>query len=251
MKTTKSTPVNLNRVTVLTAVAAACLYTLVVMIAEPMQALGATTDTETAVVQLTLGASIGLNCDADGGGAGSGETLSLTGFSDSGDTGPLNGSVTVGTNAVNCNIRTNNTAGYNLAWRVTSGSGGAGTGHMINQFEDKLNPFRYAAGSDSYTTPTAWNSTNVPSTVAAWGGRLAAASAGYAASPVTWSADAATNEKWMALSTGATTTIARENTETAETGSNNDIGFRVEVGSDKIQPTGTYRATVTFTASTQ
>ena len=250
MKTTKSTPVNLNRVTVLTAVAAACLYTLVVMIAEPMQALGATTDTETAVVQLTLGASIGLNCDADGGGAGSGETLSLTGFSDSGDTGPLNGSVTVGTNAVNCNIRTNNTAGYNLAWRVTSGSGGAGTGHMINQFEDKLHPFRYTQ-SDAYSTPTAWNSTAVPSTVSAWGGRLAAASAGYAASPVTWSADAATNEKWMALSTGATTTIARENTETAETGSNNDIGFRVEVGSDKIQPTGTYRATVTFTASTQ
>ncbi|KKW44579.1 MAG: hypothetical protein UY90_C0007G0025 [Candidatus Peregrinibacteria bacterium GW2011_GWA2_54_9] len=210
MKTTKSTPVNLNRVTVLTAVAAACLYTLVVMIAEPMQALGATTDTETAVVQLTLGASIGLNCDADGGGAGSGETLSLTGFSDSGDTGPLNGSVTVG-----------------------------------------LNPFRYAAGSDSYTTPTAWNSTNVPSTVAAWGGRIAQSSSGHAVSPVTWGNDAATDEKWMAVSTGATTTIASENNASQEAGSNNRIGFRVEVGGDKIQPTGTYRATVTFTASTK
>ena len=231
--------------------ASAGLYVLVAMVAEPMRAFGATSDSETAVVQIALGASIGLNCDANGGGAGSGETLALTGFNDAGDTGPLNSSVTIGTNAVRCNVRTNNTTGYNLAWRATAGSGGASTGHMINQFEDKLNPFRYAAGSDSYTTPTAWNSTNVPSTVAAWGGRLAAASAGYAASPVTWSADAATNEKWMAVSTGATTTIARENTETAETGNNNDIGFRVEVGGDKIQPTGTYRATVTFTASTQ
>ena len=230
--------------------ASAGLYVLVAMVAEPMRAFGATSDSETAVVQIALGASIGLNCDANGGGAGSGETLALTGFNDAGDTGPLNSSVTIGTNAVRCNVRTNNTTGYNLAWRVTTGSGGTGTGFMINQCEDKLHPFRYTQ-SDAYSTPTAWNSTAVPSTVSAWGGRLAAASAGYAASPVTWSADAATNEKWMAVSTGATTTIARENTETAETGNNNDIGFRVEVGGDKIQPTGTYRATVTFTASTQ
>jgi len=230
--------------------ASAGLYVLVAIVAEPMRAFGATSDSETAIVQIALDASIGLNCDADGGGAGSGETLALTGFSDSGDTGVLNSSVTIGTNAVRCNVRTNNTTGYDLAWQATAGSGGASTGFMINQFEDKLHPFRYTQ-SDAYSTPTAWNSTAVPSTVSAWGGRLAAASAGYAAAPVTWSADAATNEKWMAVSTGATTTIARENTETAETGSNNDIGFRVEVGSDKIQPTGTYRATVTFTASTQ
>lgn len=231
--------------------ASVALYFLIAMVAEPMRAFGATSDSESATVQITLGASIGLNCDADGGGPGSGETLSLTGFSDSGDTGELNGSVSVGTNAVNCNVRTNNTAGYTLAWQATSGSGGANTGYMINQFEDLLHPFRYTAGSDAYATPTAWDSSAVPSTVSAWGGRLAQSSSGHTAAPITWGNDAASSEKWMAVSTGSTTTIARENNETQETGSNNYIGFRVEVGSNKIQPTGTYKATVTFTAATQ
>ena len=243
--------VDLRRITALSSVAAACFYILVVMVAEPMRALGATSDSETAVVQITLGASIGLNCDADGGGAGSGETLALSGFSDSGDTGELNGTVTIGTNAVNCNVRTNNTAGYTLAWQVASGSGGASTGHMINQFEDVLTPFRYAVGSDAYATPTNWDSTAVPSTVSAWGGRIAQSGSGHAASPITWGNDASSDEKWMAVSTGATTTIARENNATQETGSNNYVGFRVQVGADKIQPTGTYQSTVTFTAATQ
>ena len=251
MENSSLSPERRVRVLSLGLTASVGLYVLVAMVAEPMRALGATSDSEDAVVQIALTASIGLNCDADGGGAGSGETLALTGFSDSGDTGELNSSVTVGTNAVNCNVRTNNTAGYDLAWQVTSGSGGNNTGYMISQFEDLLHPFRYSVGSDAYATPTNWNSTAVPSSVSAWGGRIADTSSGYTASPITWGADASSNEKWMAVSTGATTTIARENTETQETGSNNYIGFRVQVGADKIQPTGTYQSTVTFTASTQ
>lgn len=239
------------RVLSLGLAASVSLYTLVVMVAEPMRALGATTDSETAVVEITLGASIGINCDADGSGAGSGETLSLSGFNDSGDTGELNGTVTVGTNAVNCNVRTNNTAGYNLAWQATSGSGAANTGYLISQFEDIIHPFRYTAGSDAFATPTAWDGNSVPSTVSAWGGRIAQSSSGHSASPIAWGNDASSAEKWMAVSTGSTTTIARENTETQELGSNNYVGFRVEVGGDKIQPTGTYQSTVTFTASTQ
>ncbi|PIQ75899.1 hypothetical protein COU78_07020 [Candidatus Peregrinibacteria bacterium CG10_big_fil_rev_8_21_14_0_10_49_24] len=234
-----------------TAIAAAvALYAVVAIVAEPIRALGASSDSETAVVQIAISSGIGINCDADAGGAGSGETLALTGFSDSGDTGELNSSVTVGTNAVRCNVRTNNSAGYDLAWKATSGSGGASTGYMINQFEDTLTPFRYTQ-SDGTTAPTAWNATSVPSTVAAWGGRLADSSAGYANSPITWGADASSNEKWMGVASGSTVTIARENAETVDAGSNNDIGFRVAVGGDKIQPSGTYQTTVTFTATVQ
>ncbi|PIR50352.1 hypothetical protein COU78_07015 [Candidatus Peregrinibacteria bacterium CG10_big_fil_rev_8_21_14_0_10_49_24] len=250
MTTVKKANVDMHRVVTLSTVAAVSLYFLVAMVAEPIRALGASTDSETAVVRIILGAGIGINCDADGGGASSGETLALTGFSDSGDTGELNGTVTVGTNAVLCNVRTSNTAGYDLAWQVATGSGGASTGYMINQFEDTLTPFRYTQ-SDSTTAPTAWDATAVPATVAAWGGRLAESSSGHTAAPITWGADASSNEKWMAVASGSSVTIGRENTVTQEAGSNNYIGFRVEVGGSKIQPSGTYQATVTFTASVQ
>ena len=241
-----------RRVRVLsTAIAAtAALYAAVAMVAEPIRALGASSDSETAVVSIAIGAGVGINCDGDGGGAGSGETLALTGFSDSGDTGELNSTVTIGTNAVRCNVRTNNSAGYTLAWQAATGSGGASTGYMINQFEDTLTPFRYTQ-ADGTTAPTAWDATAVPATVAAWGGRLADSSAGHTSAPISWGADAASSEKWMAVSSGSTVTIAQENTETANGGSNNDIGFRVQVGGSKIQPSGTYQATVTFTATVQ
>jgi hypothetical protein len=44
-------------------------------------------------------------------------------------------------------------------------------------------------------------------------------------------------------------TIATATNATSDSGDNHYIGFRVEVGSDKIQPTGVYQATVTFTAT--
>jgi hypothetical protein len=234
-----------------TALAASiALYAIVAVFAEPIRALGASSDSETAVVSIAIGAGVGINCDGDGGGAGSGETLSLTGFSDSGDTGELNSSVTIGTNAVRCNVRTNNSAGYTLAWQVASGSGGASTGYMVNQFEDTLTPFRYTQ-ADGTTAPTAWDGTAVPATVSAWGGRVADASAGHASAPITWGSDASSSEKWMGVASGSTVTIAQENTETVNGGSDNDIGFRVQVGGSKIQPSGTYQATVTFTATVQ
>jgi hypothetical protein len=250
MNTSFNTEVDSKRVVTLGVVSAVCLYFLVAMVAEPIRALGASTDSETAIVRIILGAGIGINCDGDGGGAGSGETLALTGFSDSGDTGELNSSVTVGTNAVLCNVRTSNTSGYNLAWQAATGSGGTGTGYMINQFEDKLTPFRYTQ-SDSTTAPTAWDATAVPASLSAWGGRLADSSSGHTSAPITWGADASSSEKWMAVGSGTSVTIGRENTVTQDSGSNNYIGFRVEVGGSKIQPSGTYKATVTFTASVQ
>ncbi len=95
-------------------------------------------------------------------------------------------------------------------------------------------------------SPTAF-----PATIAAWGGRLAASSSGHTSAPITWGADAASSEKWMAVGSGSSVTIGRENNVTQDSGSNNYIGFRVQVGGSKIQPSGTYKATVTFTASVQ
>ena len=240
-----------RRIRVLTVgiTATVSLYALMALIAEPMRALGATTDTETAVVQVTLAAAIGMNCDADGGGSGSGETLALATITEYGDTGPLNATVTVGTNVVQCNIRTNNAAGWDLAWRVTTGSGGFSTGYMINQFENVIDYFE----STDETTPTAWNGGTEPADdESAWGGRLSSTSDHFADSPLTWNANAADGtERWLKVSSGSTTVIATGTNATSDTGDNNYIGFRVEVGSDKIQPTGTYRVTVNFTATTQ
>lgn len=240
-----------RRVRVVTVgIAAACsLYLLMALVAEPMRAFGATTDTESAIVQVTLAAAIGMNCDANGGGAGSGETLALSTITDWGDTGPLNATVTVGTNAVQCIIRTNNSAGWDLAWRVTTGSGGTSTGYMINQFENVIDYFE----STNETTPTAWNGGTEPAAnESAWGGRLSSTSDHFADSPLTWGTNTVNGtEKWLKVSSGSTTVIATGTNATDDTGDSNYIGFRVGVGADKIQPTGTYQVTVVFTATTQ
>jgi hypothetical protein len=235
-----------------TVVATVSAYLLFVVVGEPSNVFGATSDTESAVIQVTLGAAIGMNCDADGSGAGSGETLSLSSITEYGDTGPLNGTVTVGTNAVVCNIRTNNSAGYDLSWRVTTGSGGTKTGYMISQFEDVIAPFNYSA-SNAESVPAAWNGGTTPSnSQAAWGGRLSSTSDEFANSPVSWGNNGVDGtEKWMKVSSGTTTVIATGNDSTPGGGENQYLGFRVEVGSDKIQPTGVYRVTVVFTAATQ
>lgn len=170
-----------------------------------------------------------------------------------GDTGPLNATVTVGTNVVHCNIRSNNSAGYDLDWRVTTGSGGTKTGYMISQFEDVISPFNYSA-SNAETVPVAWNGGTTPSnSQSAWGGRLSSTSDHFSDSPISsWGTNGVDGtEKWMKVSSGASTTIATATNPTSDTGDNHYIGFRAEVGTNKIQPTGTYKVTVIFTAATQ
>jgi hypothetical protein len=245
-----------RRVRVLTVAFAAVigLYVLMAFVAEPLGALGASSDSESVVVSITINDAIGLNCDADGGGAGSGETLSLASITDSGDTGPLNNSSTgtlLGTKVALCKVVTNSQAGWTLGWRVTTGSGGTKTGYMISQFEDFIDPFNYS-DANAETTPVAWGA-SVPTAVqSAWGGRLSDRSDNFATSPRSWGADAADGtEKWLKVSSGSTVTVAQGNTETSDDGARNYIGFRVEVGPDKIQPSGTYKVTVNFTASNQ
>ncbi|HVW66407.1 MAG TPA: hypothetical protein VHA78_01605 [Candidatus Peribacteraceae bacterium] len=229
------------RVLTVAVSAAIGLYLLVAFVAEPLRGLAASSDSETAVVQVTLAAGLGLSCDANGDNkAGSGETLSLGTITYTGDTGAYSSS-----RAVKCWITTNNQTGYTLGWKVASGSGGTATGYLANQFNDLIAPF--GTGSTSNNTAT-WS---VASNDSRWGGRVSSTSSGADVAPMLWGTDAS-SEKWARVTTGSTLTIRASSTH-AQSGSGDviRIGFRAAVGATKAQPTGTYKATVTFTAATQ
>ncbi|HVW66406.1 MAG TPA: hypothetical protein VHA78_01600 [Candidatus Peribacteraceae bacterium] len=225
----------------MTLTAAAGLYVMVIAVAEPMRSLAASSDSETAVVQVTLGAALGLSCDANGDNrVGSGETLSLGTITYTGDTGVYSNS-----RAVKCWVATNNQTGYTLGWEVASGSGGTATGHLVSQFNDIIQAF--GTGSASNNTAS-WS---VNSNDSRWGGRVSSTSSGSDVAPMLWGTDGS-SEKWARVHTGSTLTIRASGVH-AQSGSGDliRIGFRAEVGATKAQPTGTYKATVTFTAATQ
>src|SRR5665213_1954551 len=106
MRNQKTTPMNIiqtitpeRRIRIFTVGVSAMigLYLLTAFVAEPLHSL-ATSDTETAIVQVTVAAAIGLACDANlDGRVGSGETLSLGTITYTGDTG-----VYSNTRAVKC-----------------------------------------------------------------------------------------------------------------------------------------------------
>ncbi|MBU2213894.1 hypothetical protein KJ996_04645 [Patescibacteria group bacterium] len=210
------------------------LYALVAFVAEPTRGFAAN---DSSIVEVVIASGLAITCTPT--------TLTLPTITEDGDTSFYHVD-----RDINCNVRTNDTEGYTLAWQVTTGSGGTATGYMINQFEDVITPFRYTQ-ADSQSAPTAWDGTAVPTSVSAWGGRVSATSH-VSDSPLTWGADSGdTSEKWMAVSTGATTTVATANNESPQAGDDYYIGFRVQVGTAKIQPTGTYQATVVFTTTNQ
>lgn len=225
-------------------IAAIGLYCMTVTVAEPLKGF-ALTDSETAVVQVTLAAALGLACDANGDGTnGSGETLSLGTITYTGDTGVYSDN-----RAVRCRVQTNNTTGYTLGWRVQTGSGGTKTGHLISQFEDIIQAF--GTGSAFNYTKTWELNPGGTTNDSRWGGRVSSTSSGSDVAPMLWGTDAST-EKWARVKTGSTLTI-RQSTAPSQGGSGDliKIGFRAQVGATKIQPTGTYQTTVTFTAATQ
>ncbi len=239
------TPEKSTRAITLGVVAAVSLYLVGAVVAEPFHGLAASSDSETAVVAVTLAAAVGMNCDANGDGySGSGETLSLGTITYTGDTGVYSNS-----RAVACRILTNSTTGYTLGWRVQTGSGGTKTGHLISQYNDLIQAFGTGSAAN-YTKAWELNPTNNTND-ARWGGRVSSTSSGSDVAPMLWGTDAA-SEKWARVKTGSTLTI-RQSTHPSQTGSGDliRIGFRAAVGATKVQPTGTYRTTVTFTAASQ
>ncbi len=219
------------------------LYLLAAVVAEPMRGFASTV--ETAIVRLTVASAIGLSCDADGDNRhGSGEVLSIGTITFTGDTGVYSDN-----RAVRCRVVTNNITGYTLGWRVFTGSGGTATGHMISQFEDVIHAFGTGSASN-YTKAWELNPGGLQND-ARWGGRVSSTSSGSDVAPMQWGTDGV-SEKWARVKTGSTLTI-RQSTQESQSGSGDliKIGFRAAIGTLKSQPTGTYQATVTFTAATQ
>lgn len=134
--------------------------------------------------------------------------------------------------AAKCNVRTNNNAGYSLAISgveaLVSGSNPADTIPVI-----------------AATTPAAWS---VPATESGWGYRLDDANSGIAGGATNWGTG--TGYGATPLWSGSNQTLGTETAETSSTGSDNLIYFGAEVGTSKIQQTGLYTDTVTFTATT-
>jgi hypothetical protein len=147
--------------------------------------------------------------------------------------GVINGtgrSATAG-NVINCNVSTDNPAGYNFYWKASSTN-------MVS-------------GSDtigSYTpgTPDMPETWLVANNVSAWGGKLGSASSAYNSSD--WGADDTyAGGKWLNVSTSDRLLIGRSGA-TSYSGDNQKIVFGAEVGSNVVQPSGTYTVNVTITA---
>lgn len=220
------TPGRTIRVFTVGIAAVISLYAIVAFLAEPLRTLAA----NTAVVNLTVAAGITNNCTGP---------VSLGTITGDGDTGTYSGA-----RATTCTVRTNDSAGYTLAWRILTGSGHngvgqSGTGFLNDGAGNKITSYFPAVAN----TPETWNFTD--QTKALWGGRLSSTST--TVSTATWGTDAST-EKWLNVGTGSYT-IATRTSATTNGGDSEVIGFRAQIGTSKIQPTGTYTATVTFTAT--
>lgn len=139
------------------------------------------------------------------------------------------------TGEANCTVITDAPAGYTLSWQVTTGSGGTATGYMINQFEDVIAPFSPAVTG----TPETWS---VAASTAEWGGRLRSSSTD---TDTKWGTDSA-SEKWLNVGSGSSVLVVSRNTRTATSGSTEQFRLRAEVGSTRVQPTGTYEVNVDF-----
>lgn len=129
-----------------------------------------------------------------------------------------------------CNIRTNNSSGYNLTW--------AASGAMQNANNDQI-----AAFTASSATPETWTINNTDSE---WGAHLMSTST--TTSPLTWGTDDYAGN-WLDVPT-ETRTVASRSTETSQSGDTEIIRFGAEVGSAKFQPSGSYDIDVIFTAVT-
>jgi hypothetical protein len=232
------------------------LYFLAALVAEPMRGFAAS-DVDGKVSVVVTATASALECtDANGDGNGDDENLALPNITVDGDSGLYNAA-----RDIHCNVKSNNSAGYTLSWQVTTGSGGTSTGYMINEFEDTIAPFRFTNdGNDAETTTVAWPSSGeVDAGESAWGGRLSSTSSAFtednAAVDITsteWGgagSDGDSNEKWARVASDTSVAFASATTNTVDAGDDHFVGFRVEIGSTKQQPTGTYEVEVDFTTA--
>ena len=137
------------------------------------------------------------------------------------------------TGEANCTVITDLDGGYTLSWLVQTGSGGTSTGYMISELERTIPPYSPAVEN----TPETWF---VAADSAEWGGRL---KSGSTDTDVKWGTDSV-SEKWLNVGTGSSVALVTRNSRTLPTGSIEQLQFRAEVGSAKIQAAGTYEVTI-------
>lgn len=228
------------RVLTVGTAAAVCLYVLAVFVAEPFRAFGAT-DSDTVVVSLTVASAISQTCDS---------SIGIGTITSTGDSSSNNGYDS--SDDVTCTVITNNSTGYLFGWRVATGTGAAGartgTGHL-NGFDtgNRIRPLTPTNAS----TPEVFNTSTISATEARWAGRLSSTSTTNTGAGMTWGTDVSgANDKWLNVATGSTVNIAKRTTETSSTGDVQVVAFRAIIGSSAFVPTDTYKATVTFTVTT-
>ena len=229
------------------------LYVLVVFVAEPLRAFGATT--ANTVVQFDVTSGLSVTCSA---------TSTL---------GSAVGTGTAGTGALAtayCNPITNNSLGYTLSWIIQTGSGAPavhasctnaapcyGTGHLLSNnvtsgYPDSIRSIRIKTTTNSYwdTTARRIDSTTVPSgSGSRWGARLMANSTTPAGATITWGADTDETMGFVHVNTGSAVNVAKRTSETSATGDIENFLFKVYIPSGSFQPTGTYKATILFTVT--
>lgn len=229
-------------------IATVALYLLVVFVAEPLRALGQTTDT--TVVQFVVTGALSLDCDTS-------STLGSAAGNGTSGTGAMATAV--------CTPSTNNSLGYTLSWIIQSGSGAPaihanctsaascfGTGHLLSNnvtggYPDVIRAFDRKLGH--INNPGRFDSTTIGSgSGSRWAARLRANSTTPGGASVTWGADGAT-EGFLNVATGAAVNIARRTSVTSGAGDTQNFLFKVVIPSGAFQPTGTYKATVQFTVT--
>jgi hypothetical protein len=156
------------------------------------------------------------------------------------------------TNKTTCNITTNEATGYTLSWLVSTGTGSAGsrtgTGHLNgyntgNRIKALTPSTPGTPEAFSNAVPTA-NVTND----ARWAARLSSTSTTTGGAGISWGSDG-TTDTWLNVGTGSAVNIASRNSETTGNGDTQNIGFRAILNGSVIVPTDVYKATVTFTAT--
>ena len=152
--------------------------------------------------------------------------------------GPItgDGQSDLATNTATCNVRTNNSNGYKLEWL-------ASTAPMTSSTNPSDTISAYSPTSPN--TPEPWS---ILSSASAWGAKLKTGSTTYD-SPTWGSQDTYTNGNWLNISSSSPYQFIARSSETLESGDDESILFGAQVGADHIQPTGTYAAEVTITAT--
>jgi len=184
----------------------------------PSMSVAATDSDLITPVQMGVLATIAINCDA---------SVTMNAITGTGQ------STIDANNRALCNVQTNNSAGYKLEWQASSAT-------MISG-DDTIAAYTPAVAD----TPETWS---IGATTSEWGAHVGSGST--TVNTTTWgAADTYAGGKWLNVGTSAFQ-IASRSDETTWAGDDEYVYFGAQVGSTKLQPTGTYAVNVTVTATT-